>query len=115
MELLIEPGLDLRTEVGFLRLKYLRCLLGEILPRDHSLLNTVYPLPDDTQRYLASTIGCVAVLQDLAIMVKSFTETSPKMRQELGCMIKIYERGEANSFLATIQKDFSSLFVARRF
>ncbi|RVX70305.1 hypothetical protein B0A52_05638 [Exophiala mesophila] len=130
VESLVEPGLSIRSDIEALRKRYLLCLLTKILPRDQhfltpmdpqtsvmsqSFVNTQYPYSPDFQQYLASAIGCEAVLQDLSSMVTSFLEDPPNMRQELGSMVRMYDRGDANSFLATFQKDFSSLFVARRF
>ena len=115
-----------------LRLRYLRVLLGGLLPAESHLSQpTVIPASCDMsaesskhasnsvkrQDYLndlASAIGCTEVVQDLIEMVGTLHQTPETTSSKLGAAMATFLLGEANTRLGTLQKDISSLFIATR-
>nr|MDZ8058216.1 hypothetical protein [Nostoc sp. EkiNYC01] len=73
------------------------------------------PSEDLRLEELASTVGCVAVLQNLQKMVKSLRESPWQADSSIKGAVNTFTRAKCKEALGSLEQDYSSLRVARRF
>lgn len=65
--------------------------------------------------YLASAVGCAEVLKDFRTMAKLLRESPARDDASIEIALAIFTRGRLNKHLGSLQQDYSSLRVARRY
>ena len=73
------------------------------------------PPENQLLEHLASAIGCDAVLQDLSQMIRILSSSKTRAKSRVGAIMLMFDLGESNVWLGTLQKDLSGLFIARRY